>query len=86
VPVVGAGEHATEEHADAAAAGADEAVDAHRLGALGRLGEEVHQQRQRHRLDDRPADALHRPGDDQRQLRAASPQAARRALNRAMRS
>ena len=70
MPVVGVGEDAAEQHADAAAAGADEAVDAHRLGALGRLGEEVHQQRQRDRLDDRAADALHRPGDDQRQLRA----------------
>ena len=69
MPAVEVGEHAAEQHADRAAAGADEAVDAHRLGALVRLGEEVHQQRERDRLDDRAADALHRARDHQRHLR-----------------
>ena len=73
VPVVDVGEDAAEQHADAAASGADEAVHAHRLGALGRLGEQVHQQRQGDRVDDRAADPLHGAGDDQRHLRRRQP-------------
>ena len=70
VPVVDVGEHAAEQHADRAPARADEAVHAHRLGALAGLGEERHQQRERHRVDDRAADALDGARDHERQLRA----------------
>ena len=41
MPVERVREHAAEQHADAAAAGGDEAEDAHRLRALARLGEQV---------------------------------------------
>ena len=56
-----------------AAAGRDEAEDAHRLGALGRLGEEAHHQRERDRRDDRPAEPLDGPRRDQELLRAGEP-------------
>ena len=62
-----------------AASGADEAVHAHRLGALVGLGEELHEQSERHRLDDRAADPLHRARGDQRQLRVRDAARERRA-------
>ena len=80
VPAERVGQQAAEQHADAAAAGADEAVDAHRLGALGRLGEQVHDQRQRHGRDHRAAQALHRARGDQQRLRVRR---ARRPARRA---
>ena len=63
------GEHAAEQHAERAAARDDEAEDAHRLRALARLGEELHQQRERDRGHDRAADALNRAGGDEERLR-----------------
>ena len=54
-----------------AAAGGDEPEDAHRLRALRGLGEQRDDQRERDRRDDRPADALHRAGGDQKSLRVA---------------
>ena len=78
MPVEHVGEHAAEQHADAAAAGGDEAEDAHRLGALGRLGEQAHDQRQRDGGDDGAAEALHRPRADQELLRAREPAGERR--------
>ena len=68
VPVDRAGEDAAEQDADAAAAGGDEAEHAHRLRAIGGLGEEVHHQRQRHRRGNRAAQALHRARRDQKVL------------------
>ena len=56
------GEQAAEQHADAAAAGADEAVDAHGLGAFAGLGEDIHDQGQGGGRDDRAAQALQRRG------------------------
>ena len=53
---------------DAASRG-DEAEDPHRLRALGRIGEEGHHQRERHRRDDGAAGALHRASDDEDALR-----------------
>ena len=70
VPAERVREDPAEEHADRAAAGGDEAEDAHRLRALGGLGEERHDQRERDRGDDRASDALHRPRADERRLRA----------------
>ena len=55
---------AAEQHAEAAAAGRDEPEDAHRLRALGRLGEERHHQRERDRRGDRAAESLHGPRAD----------------------
>ena len=69
MPVEDVGEDAAEQHADRAAAGGDEAEDAHRLRALGRLGEERHHQRERDRRDDGAADALHGARDDEDALR-----------------
>ena len=57
----------------AAAAGGDEAEDAHRLRPLGRLGEQRHDQRQRDRGDDRAAESLHRARADQHRLRRRQP-------------
>ncbi len=79
VPVVGVREDAAEHHADRSAAGADEAVHAHRLGALVCLSEELHEQGERDRVDDRPADPLHRARGDERQLRARETARQRRA-------
>ena len=62
-----------EQLADAAAGRAHEAIDSHRLRPLGRLREQVHDQRQRDRRDHRAAHALHRAGNDQRRLRLRQP-------------
>src|ERR671910_38311 len=56
----------------------DEAEDAHRLRAVGLLGEEQHEQRQRYGGDDRPADALNGSSDDQGLLRVREPAGERR--------
>ena len=69
VPVEDVGEHAAEQDADRAAARGDEAEHAHRLGAVGRLGEEIHHERERHGRGDRAAHALHRTRGDQELLR-----------------
>ena len=69
MPVEQVGEDAAEKHARDAAAREDEAEDAHRLGALGGLGEEQHDQGERHRGDDRAADALYRACRDEEALR-----------------
>ncbi len=68
VPAQRAGEHATRKHADAAAAGANEAVDAHRLGAFAGFAEQIHDQRQRNCRHRRTAEALHRSCNDQQPL------------------
>ncbi len=73
MPVEHVGEHASEEHADRSAAGGDEAEDTHRLGALGRLGEQAHHQGQRDRRDDGATEALDGPRADQELLRAGKP-------------
>ena len=52
-----------------AAAGHDEAEDAHRLRALARLGEQDHDQRERDGRDDGAAEALHRARRDEELLR-----------------
>ena len=57
-----------------AAARGDEAEDAHRLGPLAGLGEQAHDQRQRHRGDDRAAEALHRPRAISKLCECARPQ------------
>ena len=54
-------ENSAEQDPDAPAAGGDEPEDAHRLGALGRLGEEHHHQRERDGGDDRAPETLDRP-------------------------
>jgi hypothetical protein len=78
VPAEGAGEQAAEQHADAAAAGAHEAVDAHRLRPLGRLGEQIHDQRQRDRRHHRAAEPLHCARGDQPGLALRQPARQRR--------
>ena len=83
VPGQRVGEHAAEQHADRAAAGHDEAEDAHRLRALARFGEQVHDQRERDRGDDGAADALHRACGDEQPLRGR--QAARERRDREQR-
>ncbi len=70
MPVEHVGEHAAEQHADAAAARRDEAEHAHRLRALGGLGEQAHHQRQRDGRDDRAAEPLDGARADQELLRA----------------
>ena len=76
MPVERVGEDAAEQHADGAAAGHHEAEDAHRLRALGRLGEQGHDQRQRDRRDDGAAEALHGArGDRASPATSARPQA-----------
>ena len=65
VPVEAVREHSAEQDADAAATCSDETDEAHRLGPVGRLGEQVHHERQRHGGDNCPAEALHRAGGDQ---------------------
>jgi len=70
VPAQRAHQQAAQQHAHAAAAGADEAVHAHRLGPFRRLGEQVHDQRQRHRGDHRAAEALDAARDHEPLARA----------------
>ena len=70
MPVERARQHAAEQHADAAAARHDEPEHAHRLRAVGRLGEEHHDQRERDRRDDGAAEPLHGARGDQHSLRA----------------
>ena len=69
MPAERVGEDPAEQHADAAAAGRDEAEDTHRLRPLGRLGEQAHHQRQGHSGRDRPAESLHRPRPHEEPLR-----------------
>ena len=69
VPVERVGQYAAEQHADGAAARGDEAEDAHRLRPVGRLGEEVHHQRQRDGGGDCTAHALNRARGDEELLR-----------------
>ena len=73
VPAEHVGEDAAEQHADRPAARQHEAEDAHRLRALGGLGEHHHDQRQRDRRDDGAAEALDRAGDHEDLLRAGEP-------------
>ena len=56
-------------HARRAAARQDEAEEAHRLGAVGRLREERHDQRERDGRHDGAAESLHRTGADEHPLR-----------------
>ena len=65
VPAEQPGQHAAEQHADRAAAGHDEAEEAHRLRPLAGLGEQAHDQRQGHRRHRGAAEALDRAADDQ---------------------
>ena len=69
MPVEQVGEDAAEQDADRAAARRDEAEDAHRLRALGRLREEIHGQRQRDGRGDGAAESLHGARRDQELLR-----------------
>ena len=64
--------------ADAAAAGGHEAEDAHRLGAVGRLREQGHHQRERNRRRHRAADALDGARGDEHLLVVASAAGQRR--------
>ena len=68
MPVQALGEQTAGDHADRTAAGADEAPDAHGFGPLGRRLEQNQHDRQRHRADDRAADALNAAGDDDHRL------------------
>jgi hypothetical protein len=77
VPVERVREDAAEQHADAAAAGHDEPEDAHCLRALGGLGEQEHDQRERDRGDDRPTEPLHRPRALEQALRVGEAAAER---------
>ena len=69
MPVEHVGEDAAEKDADGAAAGGDEAEDAHRLRALGGLGEQRHHQRERDGGDDRGSETLDGPRAHQQLLR-----------------
>ena len=62
-------EHAAEQHADGAAAGGNESEDTHRLRALGRLGEEHHDERERDRRHNRGAKTLNCARCDEHLLR-----------------
>ena len=73
MPAERVGEHAAEQHADAAAAGHHEAEEAHRLRPLARLLEQQQEQRERDGGDDRAAETLHRAGGDQQVLRGREP-------------
>ncbi len=70
VPAGRARQHAAREHAEAAAAGADETIDTHRLGAVARLREEIHDERERDRRYHGAAESLHRACADEQRLRA----------------
>ena len=80
MPVERVGDDAAEKDADRSAARGDEAEDAHRLRALGRLREERHRQRERDGGDDRAADPLHGTRTDEHLLRVR--EAARRRCKR----
>jgi hypothetical protein len=69
VPVEQVRQDTAGEHADHAAAREDEAEDPHCLRAVGLLGEQGHQQRERDRGDDCAADTLHRSSADEQLLR-----------------
>jgi hypothetical protein len=69
VPVECVGQKAAEQGADGAAAGTDEAEHAHRLGAIAGLREQIHDQRQRDRIDDRTTQTLYGARGDQDELR-----------------
>ncbi len=78
VPVEQVGEDAAQDDADRAASGRDEPDHAHRLGAVGRLGEERHGQRERDGGDDRAAEPLNRASADEEPLRRREPARERR--------
>ncbi|KAH0442338.1 hypothetical protein KCU90_g1839, partial [Aureobasidium melanogenum] len=69
VPAQQVGQQAAEQDADAAATRADKTIHAHRLGPFAGLGEQIHDQRQRHSGDDRTAQALHGTRAYQQDLR-----------------
>ena len=64
---------AAEQNAGGAAAGEDEADDAHRLRPLGRLGEQDHDQRERDHRHDCAAEALDGPRRDEELLGGRQP-------------
>jgi hypothetical protein len=68
VPAEQVGQDAAEQHADGPSAREHEADHPHRLGALGVIGEEDHDQRQRDRGHDGAAEPLDRARDDQERL------------------
>ena len=61
------------EHPEGPTSGEDEPEDAHRLGTVGRLGEEHHRERERDRRDKRAAEALDRARGHQLPLRGREP-------------
>ena len=63
-------QQAAEQHAEAASAGAHEAVDAHRLRPVPGFGEDVHDERQRDGGDHGAAEALQRARGNEDRLRA----------------
>jgi hypothetical protein len=73
VPVERVREDAAEQDAKRAAAGGDEAEDAHGLRPLRRAGEQRHHQRQGDGRHDRAAEALHGARGDEHALRAREP-------------
>lgn len=78
MPAERARQDATQEYADRAAPGGDEAEDAHRLCPFGGLGEQRHHQRERDCGDDCAADPLHRARSHEELPRARQPAAERR--------
>ncbi|HXS22450.1 MAG TPA: hypothetical protein VN735_14555 [Steroidobacteraceae bacterium] len=48
----------------------DEAIHPHRLGAIGRLGEQIHDERERHRIDHCAAEALNAASPHQERARS----------------
>ena len=73
VPRQQVGQDAAEEHPDGASARDHEAVNAHRLRPLGRVGEQAHDERQPDSGDGGAAAALHHPADDQDLRRRRQP-------------
>jgi hypothetical protein len=68
VPADDVGDDPAEQDADAPAARGDETEDAHRLGPLAGLREEVHHQRERDSRGDRAAETLNAAGDHEEAL------------------
>ncbi len=68
MPVERAGQEAAEQHADTSTASRDEPVDAHRPGAFCWLGEQVHDQGERHCRDNGTAEPLDAPCRDKELL------------------
>src|SRR5207248_4392728 len=65
VPIERIRQNATKQYADASPASSNEAEESHRLGSLGWLSKQGHDQREGDSRDDSAAESLDRPGRDE---------------------